>query len=430
MKATWEKTENSRGVLTVEVDEAQVAAALDKAFRKVVRNVTVPGFRKGKVPRPIFEARFGVEVLYQDAADILLRETYPEAVEQTGIEPVAPPDIDIEQIGKDKPFIYKATVVVKPDVKLGEYKGLEIPAKSFAVTDEDVEARLKELQEKNAVLEAVEDRAAENGDVVTIDFEGFLNGEPFEGGKAEKYVVELGSGTLIAGFEEQVVGMKPGEEKEIAVTFPEDYHNADLAGKSATFKVKLHEVKRKNLPALDDEFAKDVSEFETLEELKADLRKQLEEKARNDEEQYKRDTVVEKAAENAEVEIPDVMIEREIDNLVRDFDFQLRLMGLTLDRYLTMMRLTPDKLREQFKENATKRVRAYLVLEAIAKAENITVTDDDIEKEIAAIAERYEQPVEQVKKVYEDSSRLETLKDELLIRKTIDFLVANSRTVA
>src|SRR5690606_23976581 len=271
MKANWEKTENNRGVLTVEVDEQKFSKALDQAFRKVVKNVNVPGFRKGKVPRPIFEKRFGVESLYQDAVEIVVPEAYQAAVEETGIEPVDQPEIDIDQLEKDKPFIFKATVTVKPEVKLGEYKDLEVPEKDFSVSDEDVEEELKKMQERQGELVVVEDGQVEEKDRVMIDFEGFIDGEPFEGGQAEKYTLEVGSGQFIPGFEEQLVGMKPEEEKEITVTFPEDYQAEELAGKEAVFKVKLHEVKRMRLPELDDEFAQDVSEFDTLQELKDDI---------------------------------------------------------------------------------------------------------------------------------------------------------------
>src|SRR5690606_35721805 len=288
MKASWEKTENNQGVLTVEVDGETVEKALNQAFRKVVKRVTVPGFRKGKVPRAIFERRFGVEVLYEDALDILLPDAYASAVKETGIEPVDRPEIEIEQMEKGKPLIFKATVTVKPEVKLGEYKGLEVPKKDFEVKPEDVDAELEAMRKRQGQLEAVEDGTVEKGDRVIIDFEGTIDGKPFEGGKADGFSLEVGSGRMIPGFEDQLIGMKPGEEKTITVTFPEDYHVKELSGKEASFRIKLHEIKRLRLPELDDEFAQDVSEFDTLEELKKDIENKLKERAKREEEEYRR----------------------------------------------------------------------------------------------------------------------------------------------
>lgn len=279
MVAKWEKLEGSVGVLTVEVDAAEVNQALDAAFKKVVKTINVPGFRKGKMPRPLFEQRFGVESLYQDALDIILPQAYSSAVDEAGIFPVAHPEIDIEQLEKGKNLIFTAKVTVKPEVKLGEYKGLELTKADETVTDEDVTNELTKLQEKQAELVVKEDGAVENGDTAVIDFEGFVDGVAFEGGKGENYSLTIGSGTFIPGFEEQLIGLKTGEEKDVEVSFPEEYHAADLAGKPAVFKVKVHEIKAQELPALDDEFAKDVNEeVETLDELKAKLRADLTEK--------------------------------------------------------------------------------------------------------------------------------------------------------
>ncbi|ASS98661.1 trigger factor [Geobacillus thermocatenulatus] len=428
MSVKWEKLEGNEGVLTVEVDAEKVNKGLDAAFKKVVKNITLPGFRKGKVPRVLFEKRFGVEALYQDALDILLPEAYAKAVEEAGIEPVSMPEIDIEQMEKGKSLIFKAKVTVKPEVKLGQYKGLEVEKMDATVTDEDVENELKRLQENYAELVVKEDGTVENGDTVVIDFEGFVDGEPFEGGKAENYSLEIGSGTFIPGFEEQLVGMKAGEEKEIQVTFPEEYHAEQLAGKPATFKVKVHEVKAKQLPALDDEFAKDVDEeVETLDELKAKIRARLEEAKKNEAETALRNAVIEKAAANAEMDIPEVMIKNETDRMLREFDQRLQMQGLNLQLYYQFSGQDEASLREQMKEDAEKRVRAALTLEAIAKAENIEVTDEEVNKELEKMAEAYKLSVDKLKELL---GSLDGVKEDLKWRKTVDFLVEHSKVAA
>lgn len=428
MSVKWEKLEGNEGVLTVEVDAEKVNKGLDAAFKKVVKNITVPGFRKGKVPRVLFEKRFGVEALYQDALDILLPEAYAKAVEEAGIEPVSMPEIDIEQMEKGKSLIFKAKVTVKPEVKLGQYKGLEVEKMDTTVTDEDVENELKRLQENYAELVVKEDGTVENGDTVVIDFEGFVDGEPFEGGKAENYSLEIGSGTFIPGFEEQLVGMKAGEEKEIQVTFPDEYHAKQLAGKPATFKVKVHEVKAKQLPALDDEFAKDVDEeVETLDELKAKIRARLEEAKKNEAEAAVRNAVVEKAAANAEIDIPEVMVKNETDRMLREFDQRLQMQGLNLQMYYQFSGQDEAALREQMREDAEKRVRAALTLEAIAKAENIEVTDEEVNKELEKMAEAYKLSVDKIKELL---GSLDGVKEDLKWRKTVDFLVEHSNVAA
>ncbi|BDG36990.1 trigger factor [Saccharococcus caldoxylosilyticus] len=428
MSVKWEKLEGNEGVLTVEVDAEKVNEGLDAAFKKVVKNITLPGFRKGKVPRVIFEKRFGVEALYQDALDILLPEAYAKAVEEAGIEPVDIPEIDIEQMEKGKNLIFKAKVTVKPEVKLGQYKGLEVEKMDTTVTDEDVEKELKRLQENYAELVVKEDGKIENGDTAVIDFEGFVDGEPFEGGKAENYSLEIGSGTFIPGFEDQLIGMQAGEEKEIEVTFPEEYHAKELAGKPATFKVKVHEVKEKRLPALDDEFAKDVDdEVETLEQLKEKIRKRLEEAKKNEAEAALRDALVEKAAENAEIDIPEVMIKNETDRMLREFDQRLQMQGLNLDLYYQFSGQDEAALREQMKEDAEKRVRVALTLEAIAKAENIEVTEEEVNEELEKMAKAYNLEVGKLKELL---GSLEGVKEDLKWRKTVDFLVEHSKVAA
>ena len=388
MSAKLEKLEGNQGVLTVEVDAETVSTSLDSAFKKVVKQVNVPGFRKGKMPRPMFEKRFGVESLYQDAIDFILPEAYTTAIEETGIEPVDRPEIDVEQMEKGKTFIFTAKVTVKPEVKLGEYKGLEVEAFDTTVTDEDVENEIKTLQERQAELVVKEEGKAENGDTVVMDFEGFVNGEAFEGGKAENYSLELGSGQFIPGFEEQLVGLATGESKDVEVSFPEEYHAAELAGKPAVFKVTIHEIKGKELPELDDEFAKDVDdEVETLDALKEKIKTRLEHDKKHEAEHYLQNTVVEKATANAEVEIPAVMIENEVDRMLQEFEQRLQMQGMNLELYFQFSGQNEEALRGQMKEEAEQRVRGNLTLEAIVKAENIEVTDEEVNAELQKMAD-------------------------------------------
>src|SRR5579875_2538236 len=425
MTAKWEKLEGNRGVLTVEVSADKVNKGLDAAFQKVVKKVNVPGFRKGKVPRSLFEKRFGVESLYQDALDILLPEAYGNAIEETGIEPVDRPEIDIEQLEKGKDLIFKATVTVKPEVKLGEYKGLEIEEFDTTVTDEDVQKELEALQNRHAELVVKEEGTAENGDTVVIDFEGFVDGEAFEGGKAENYTLELGSNTFIPGFEEQLIGVKAGESKDVEVTFPEEYHAADLARKPAVFKVTVHEIKAKELPALDDEFAKDVDdEVETLDALKEKIKTRLEENKKHEAEHHVRDSVVEKAAENAEVDIPPVMIENEIDRMIQEFGQRLQMQGMNLDLYYQFSGQDEKALREQMKEEAEQRVKVNLTLEAIAKAENLEVTDEEINAELEKMANMYNMTADAIKRAL---GGVQGIKGDLELRKAVDFLVENKK---
>lgn len=426
MSAKWEKTEGNQGVLTIEIDAEKLNEGLDFAFKKVVKQVNVPGFRKGKMPRGMFEKRFGVESLYQDAIDYLLPEAYANAIEETGIDPVDRPEIDVEQIEKGKPVIFKATVTVKPEVKLGEYKGLEVEKFDTEVTDEEVENELKALQERHAEL-VVKETAAENGDTVVMDFEGFVDDVAFEGGQADNYTLELGSGQFIPGFEEQLVGAAAGEEKDVKVTFPEDYHAAELAGKEAVFKVKIHEVKGKELPTLDDEFAKDADdEVETLDALKEKIKTRLEESKKHEAEHHVRDTAVEKAADNAEIDVPEVMVTNEIDRMMQEFEQRIQMQGLNLDLYFQFSGQDEEALREQMKEDAAKRVRINLTLEAIAKEENIEVTPEEVDEELKKMAEMYNMTVENITAAL---GSVEGLRADIQLRKAVDFLVDNSKTI-
>ena len=428
MSVKWEKSEGNEGVLTIEVDAEKVNIGIDEAFKKVVKQVNVPGFRKGKMPRNLFEKKFGVESLYQDALDIILPDAYANAIDEAGIEPVDRPEIDIEQMEKGQNLIFTAKVTVKPEVKLGQYKNLEVEKIDPTVTDEDVENELKSIQERHAELVVKEEGSVENGNTVVIDFEGYVDGEAFEGGTAENYTLEIGSGTFIPGFEEQLVGLEAGAQKDVEVSFPEEYHAENLAGKLATFKVKLHEIKAKELPALDDELAKDAdNEVETLAELKAKTKQRLEETKKNEAENSLRDTVIEKAAANAEVDIPEAMVNTELDRMLKEFEQRLQMQGMNMDLYFQFSGQDENALREQMKEDAGKRVRINLTLEAIAKEENIEVTDEEVTEELDKMAEMYQTPLANLKKML---GSLEGVKEDLKIRKAIEFLVENSTDVA
>ncbi|HBI03530.1 MAG TPA: trigger factor [Paenibacillaceae bacterium] len=427
MKATWEKLENNQGVLTIEVEEEQVENAIEMAFVKVSKKVNIPGFRKGKVPRKVFEARFGVESLYQDALDIILPEAYSQAVDETGIYPVDRPEVDIQQMEKGQPLIFKATVTVKPEVTLGDYKGLTVEEKDFSITDEKVEEELVKMQDRAAELNVIEDGELEKGDISIINFDGYVDGEAFEGGKAENYQLEIGSNTFIPGFEDQMVGMKKDEERDVNVTFPEEYHSAELAGKPAVFKVKVNEIKRKSVPALDDEFAKDVSEFDTLDELKQDIKNKLEEQGKKDEENYQKEALIEQATKNATVELPEVMIENEISNMLQEFEQRLSMQGLNLELYYQFSGLDEEKMRDQFRSDAEMRVRTTLTIETIGKVENIEVTSEEIDQEIENLAALYNRNADEIRQIFGARDGFEGLKNDLMIRKTIDFLVENSK---
>jgi trigger factor len=420
MKASWEKTAASVGVLTVEVDEQAVAGSLDQAFKKVVKGVNVPGFRRGKIPRLLFEQRFGVTALYKEALDILLPAAYDAAIKETGIEPIASPEVEIERFEKGNPLLFKVTVTVKPEVHLGNYKELEVEEKDFSVKDEDIVAELARMQMRQGHLETVEEGTVEVGHRVIIDFEGFVDGIPFEGGKEDKYTLDVGSNLFIPGFEEQLVGMSAGEEKEIAVTFPEPYPVEKLAGKPAIFKVKLHEIKRLHLPQLDDDFAQDVSEFDTLSELKTDIEQKLQKRADREKENYIRNTLTELAANNAEVEIPAVLVDREVEHHLQKLASQ----DIHVDAFAQMIGQDEAILKEMIREEAAKRVRAALVLEAIAKAEQVEVSEAEIEQEIEQMAQEMGREVTEVHRLFETQGTLPALKEKLFMKKTVDLLVS------
>lgn len=427
MTTKWEKQEGNKGVLTFEVSAEDFNQALDQAFKKVSKDVQIPGFRKGKIPRGLFEKRFGVESLYQDAVDIVLPSAYSKAVDEADIFPIAQPSIDIDQIEKGQPLVFTAEVEVKPEVKLGEYKGLEVEEQSVEVTDEDVEQEIENLRERHAELVVKEDSEIVEGDTAVIDFEGFKDGEAFEGGKGENHSLEIGSGQFIPGFEEQLIGKKAGDETEVKVTFPEEYHAEDLAGQEAVFQVKIHEVKAKELPELDDEFAKDVDEnVETLDELKTKKREELETNKKQQAENEKREALLQQASDNIEVEIPEAMVDTEVNQMVREFEQQLQMQGMTLEMYSQFSGQDEDALKEQMRADAEKRVKTNLTLEAIAEAEGLKPSEEDIDAELEKMGSMYGIEKEQLVQMLGGST--ETLENDLKMRAAIDFLADNSKT--
>ncbi|ANU11336.1 trigger factor [Planococcus antarcticus DSM 14505] len=425
MSAKWEKEEGNTGILTIEVPAEEVNAGLDKAFKKVVKEINVPGFRKGKMPRQMFEKRFGVESLYQDALDFILPDAYANAVEEAGINPVDRPEIDIETIEKNQPLVFTAKVIVKPIAELGEYKGLEASKPDTEVTDEDIENQLKENQERLAELTVKEDEAIVEGDTAVIDFEGFVDGEAFEGGQGNEYSLEIGSNSFIPGFEEQLVGVKTGEEKEVEVTFPEEYHAAELAGKAATFKVKVSEVKGKELPELNDELAKEIDpEVESLDALRTKMKDSLVAEKKSAADAKLRDELVQKAAENAKIDIPSAMIDSEMDRMMSDFEQRLTQQGMNLELYFQFSGQDEAALREQMRGDAETRVRVSLTLEAIAEAENMKVTSEDIDKELEKMAGQFSMDIEQIKTALGGTEMLE---NDIRMQNTVEFLVDNAK---
>ena len=383
MSVQVEKLEKNMAKLTVEVSAEDFKAAIKKAYNKTKNRFAIPGFRKGKASQAVIEKMYGEAVFYEDAADEAINSTYAEAMKESGLDIVSRPEITVEQIGKDQAFIYSALVAVKPEVTLGEYKGVEVEKADAAVTAEDVEAELKRVQEQNARLLTVEDRPVADGDQTVIDFEGFVDGKGFEGGKAEDYPLTIGSHSFIDTFEEQLIGKNIGEECEVNVTFPTEYHAAELAGKPAMFKVTVKEIKVKELPALDDEFASEVSEFDTLDEYKQDIEKKLQERKEKAAASQNEDRVVAKVVENASMEIPEKMIDAQVDNMLRETAQRMQSQGLSMDLYLKYTGMTMEQMREQMKPQALKRIQTRLVLEEVVKAENLQVSDERLDEEIA-----------------------------------------------
>lgn len=430
MTAKWEKTAANIGVLEVEVGTERFGQALDEAFKKVVKNVAVPGFRKGKVPRRIFEAKFGIESLYQDAVDYLLPSAYEEAVTEAGINPVDRPSVDVVQVEVGKPFIFKATVTVKPEVTLGDYKGLEVNDKSEDVAEDSVQEEIERIRKSHAEIDVVEDGEVQKEDSVNINFVGTVGGEAFEGGEAENFQLEIGSGTFIAGFEEQLIGMRPGEERDITVRFPEDYHVKTLAGQEAVFHVVLHDIKRKSLRAFDDAFVQEISEFETVDAYIENLKNELTERAKAERQRYLNDQFVELAVANATVDVPEVMVNHEIDHQLQHFAQQLQMQQIPFDAYLEFTGTTMDEMRAQFKDAANKSVKTGLVLEAIAKAEGFEPSQEELDEELQKMAESVGLDLERVKQLLSTRDPgFESMKLELRNKKTIEFLAENGKVV-
>lgn len=427
MTATWEKKEGNEGLLKVTVPAEKVNKALDQAFKKVVKQINVPGFRKGKVPRPIFEQRFGVEALYQDAVDILLPEAYGEAIEETKINPVAQPEINVTQIEKGKDFEFEATVTVEPEVKLGDYKGLEIEKQDSELTDQDLQDEIDHSLGHLADMVVKEDGAVEEGDTVNIDFDGYVDGEQFEGGQADGYDLEIGSGSFIPGFEDQLVGVKTGEEKDVVVTFPEEYHAEELAGKEATFKTKVNEIKYKEVPELTDEIANELdSDANSVDEYKENLRKRLSEQKAQDAENVEKEEAINKVTENTTIDIPQAMIDTELDRMVQEFGQRIQQQGLDLQTYFQISGQDESQLREQMKDDAEQRVKTNLTLSAIADEENIEVTDEDIDKELEKMSSQFNISVEDIKQTLGNT---DIIKNDVRIQKVIVLLRDNAKYV-
>lgn len=427
MKSTVEKKENNKVSLKIEIGYEEFEKEIQKAYNKNKSRFSVPGFRKGKVPKKIIEANYGEGVFYEDAINSIFPSAYESAIKENDLDPIDRPSLDLEEIKKGEPVVLLVEVEVKPEVELGEYKGVEVEKENFDVTEENIQDELKNIQERNARIVEVEDRAAKDGDILVIDYSGSVDGEEFEGGTAKNQTIEIGSDTFIPGFEEQLIGLNKDDEKDVKVTFPEEYHSEELEGKDAIFKVKVHEIKTKELPELDDELAKDVSEFDTLDEVKEDIKKKLEEEAKRKEKAALENAVIDKVCENTEIEVPEVLIEDQIDNNVRDFSQRLSQQGLQLEKYIELTGMNMQDFRAQFEEDAKRIAKAELVLDAISEKEGIEATDEELEKDLEEIAKEYNQKIEDVKEKFTEND-LEYLKMGIIKRKTIEFLVENAKT--
>jgi len=426
MSVQVEKLENSMAKLTIEVSAEELEKALENAFQKNKNKISVPGFRKGKVPRQMIEKMYGPAIFYEDAANELIPTAYEKALDECEEDIVSSPEIDVTQIEKGKPFIFTAAVALKPEVKLGKYKGVKIDKIDAEVTDEDVEAEINKERENNARNIEVTDRAVKDGDMTVIDFEGFVDGVAFDGGKGENYPLTIGSGAFIPGFEDQLVGAQIGKEVEVNVTFPEDYQAEDLKGKAAVFKCTVKEIKEKELPALDDEFASEVSEFETLAEYKADVKAKLTEKKEKDAKDAKEAAVIEAIVKDSEMEIPEPMLTTQQRQMVDEFAQRIQMQGLSIDQYFQFTGSTYDKMIEQVKPQAEKRIKSRLVLEAIAKAEKIEATEEDYEEELKSMAEAYQMEVDKVKELLPEKS-VSQIKQDIAVRKAAEFAVENAK---
>mgnify|MGYP002590293597 CR=1 FL=1 len=424
MSVQVEKLEKNMAKLTIEVSSEEFENAIAKAYKKNKNKISMPGFRKGKAPRAMIEKMYGNGIFYEDAANSIIPDAYADAAKESELEIVAQPEIDVTQIESGKPFIFTATVALKPEVTLGEYKGIEVEKKEVEVTDEEVEAEINKVRESNARMLDIDDRATQDGDTVLIDFDGYVDGKQFEGGKADDYSLVLGSHSFIDNFEEQLVGKNIGDDVEVNVTFPEQYQAEELAGKPAVFKVKIHEVKAKELPELDDEFAQDVSEFDTLAEYKEDVKKKLTERKEADAHRTKEDEAIEKIIDDAKMDIPEAMIDNQVNSMINDFANNMMQQGLSMEQYMQFTGMTMDKFKEQVRPDAVKRIQSSLVLEQIAKDENLEVTDADVDAEIEKMAAAYGMEVDKVKEYIQDAER-ESMKKDIAIQKAADFIMEN-----
>ena len=428
MSLQVEKLEKNMAKLTVEVPAEQFESALKTSYNKNKNKFNIPGFRKGKAPQAMIEKMYGVGVFYEDAVDEAINASYPDAAKESGLEIVSRPEISIEQVEKGKSFIYVATVATKPEVTLGEYKGIEVEKAKPEVTDADVEAELKKVQEQNSRLVSVEDRAVADGDQTVIDFEGFVDGKAFEGGKAEDYTLVIGSHSFIDTFEEKLIGKNIGEDVEVNVTFPAEYHAADLAGKPATFKVKIKEIKMKELPELNDEFASEVSEFETLEAYKEDVKNKLAETKQAQATAENENNVVQKVVDNAQMDIPAPMVDEQVRNMIEDYARRLQSQGISFDQYLQFTGSTIEQLQEQMRPQAELRLRTRLVLEAVVAAEKIEPSDELVDAEIKKMSENYKMDAEQIKTIMGEAGMAQ-MKADMAVQEAVDFLVAEAKLV-
>ena len=422
MSVQVETLEKSMAKLTIEVSAEEFETALDKAYKKNKNKISLPGFRKGKAPRAMIEKMYGTGVFYEDAANDLIPGAYESAAKESELEIVAQPSIDVTQIEKGKPFIFTATVAVKPEVTLGDYKGIEVEKKNAEVTDEELQAEIDKVRESNSRMITVEDRAVQDGDITTIDFEGFVDGEPFEGGKGEHYPLTIGSHSFIDNFEEQLIGKNIGEETEVNVTFPEQYQAEELQGKPAVFKVTIKEIKVKELPELDDDFAQDVSEFDTVDEYKEDLKKKLLENKEAALKREKEEDVVGKIIENATMEIPDPMVDTQVRQMVQEFSQRIQSQGLSLQQYMQFTGMTPESLTNELQPQALKRIQSRLVLEAVVAAENIETSDEDLEKELEKMAEMYQMEADKLKELVGEEEKKQIALD-LAVQKAVELVV-------
>lgn len=429
MSVQVENLEKNMAKLTIEVPAEELEKAIQNAYMKQKSRISLPGFRKGKVPRHMIEKMYGPEIFYEDAVNELVSQEYPKAADESGLEIVSRPEIGVEQIEKGKSFIFTAEVAVKPEVTLGKYLGVPVKKTDVAVTEEETDAEIEKERESNARMIAVEDRAVADGDTAVIDYEGFMDGETFEGGKGENHSLVIGSHTFIDNFEEQLIGKNTGDELEVHVTFPEEYHAPELAGKPAVFQVKINEIKTKELPDLDDEFAQDVSEFDTLAEYRESVVKKLTERKENEARHAKEEEAIQKIIEDSQMEIPDAMVDTQTRSMVDDFANRMAQQGLGMEQYLQFTGSTVEQLMEQMKPDALKRIQSGLVLEAIAEAEHIEISDEDVNAEIENMAGMYNMEADKLKEMIGDSEK-ENMKKDLAIQKAVDLIVEKAEEQA